>query len=155
MTVAPDELGIVIADTSGLIAAFDTASPDSARAFHVLEQAGLIVLSPMVLAELDHVGRRALGHRIAVEMIEDLATQARTTRFAIAAITPDVLDQANLIRRLYPKLRLDLADAVNVTLAADYETDAILTIDRRDFRALTPLTDHKAFRVLPDDLAST
>lgn len=52
---------------------------------------------------------------------------------------------------LYPDLRLHLADAVIVALAADYETDAVLTLDRRDFRTLTPLTEHKAFRVLPDD----
>ncbi|MGX1368580.1 putative nucleic acid-binding protein [Streptomyces canus] len=49
-------------------------------------------------------------------------------------------------------MNLDLADAVNVALAADYDTDAILTLDRRDFRAVRPLGRHKAFRVLPDDL---
>lgn len=85
-------------------------------------------------------------------MVADLTAQARTELFEIAAVTPDVLDQANEIRRLHPGLRLDLADAVTVALAADYETDAVLTLDRRDFRALTPLTEHKAFRVLPDDL---
>jgi hypothetical protein len=41
---------------------------------------------------------------------------------------------------------------VNVALAADYDTDAILTLDRRGFRAIRPLDRHKAFRVLPDDL---
>jgi uncharacterized protein len=144
--------GVVIADTSGLIAAFDTSSPDSERAFLALQEAGLVVLSPLVLAELDHVGRRELGRRAALEMSEDLAAQARTGRFELAVIKPDTLAQANAVRRLYPDLRLDLADAVTATLAADYETDAILTLDRRDFRALTPLTRHKAFRVLPDDL---
>jgi predicted nucleic acid-binding protein len=144
--------GIVIADTSGLIAAFDTSSPDSEGAFLVLEQSGLIVLSPLVLAEVDHVARRELGRKISIEMIEDLATQTRTDHFEIATVTTDVLDQANAVRKLYPDLRLDLADAVSVALAADYETNEILTLDRRDFRALTPITQHKAFRVLPDDL---
>jgi predicted nucleic acid-binding protein len=67
-------------------------------------------------------------------------------------VTADILDQANAVRRLYPDLRLDLADAVSVALAADYETHEILTLDRRDFRAVTPLTGHKSFRVLPDGL---
>ncbi|WP_305779376.1 PIN domain-containing protein [Nocardia nova] len=147
-----DGPGIVIADTSGLIAAFDTSSPDSDRAFHVLESAGLVILSPLVLAEIDHVARRELGRRISTQMIEDLTAQARTDHFEVARVSADVLDQANAVRRLYPDLRLDLADAVSVALAADYETDEILTLDRRDFRAVTPLTDHKAFRVLPDDL---
>ncbi|MEV0292924.1 PIN domain-containing protein [Nocardia sp. NPDC050710] len=152
MTAGVEGPGIVIADTSGLIAAFDTSSPESDGAFRVLETAGLVVISPLVLAELDHVARRALGRQVSIQMIEDLAAQARTGHFEIAAITPDVLDQAGAIRRLYPDLRLDLADAVEVALAAEYETDAILTLDRRDFRALTPLTEHAAFRVLPDDL---
>ncbi|MEU9891174.1 hypothetical protein [Sphaerisporangium sp. NPDC051011] len=41
---------------------------------------------------------------------------------------------------------------MNVALAADYRTDAVLTLDRRDFRAVRPLTPDKAFRLLPDDL---
>ncbi|MEU2257169.1 PIN domain-containing protein [Nocardia xishanensis] len=144
--------GIVIADTSGILAAFDTSSPESDSAFKVLEAAGLVVLSPLILAELDHAGRRALGQAHAVSMIEDITAQARLGLFEIATLTTDVLEQANAVRTLYPALRLDLTDAVGVALAAEYETDAILTLDRRDFRALTPLTSHKAFRVLPDDL---
>ncbi|WP_245721026.1 PIN domain-containing protein [Nocardia pseudovaccinii] len=152
MTLGVEGPGIVVADTSGLIAAFDTSSTDSDGAFHVLETAGLVVLSPLALAELDHVARRALGRQVSIDMIEDLTAQARTKHFEIATVTPDVLDQANAVRKLYPSLRLDLADAVIVALAADYETNAVLTLDRRDFRALTPLTQHKTFRVLPDDL---
>ncbi|MFI5715455.1 PIN domain-containing protein [Nocardia sp. NPDC051750] len=149
---SPTGLGIIIADTSGLIAAFDTSSPDSDGAFTALESAGLVVLSPLVLAELDHVGRRALGQRHATSMIEDIAAEARRGAFEIAAVTTDILDQANAVRTLYPALRLDLADAVSVALAAEYETNSVLTLDRRDFRALTPLTCHQAFRLLPDDL---
>ncbi|WP_327095905.1 PIN domain-containing protein [Nocardia vinacea] len=152
MTLGVEGPGIVVADTSGLIAAFDTSSPDSDGAFHVLETAGLVVLSPLALAELDQVARRALGRQVSIDMIEDLTAQTRTKHFEIATVTPDVLDQANAVRRLYPSLRLDLADAVIVALAADYETNAVLTLDRRDFRTLTPLTQHKTFRILPDDL---
>lgn len=152
MTFDSQHPGIVIADTSGLVAAFDTSSSDSDDAFRVLESAGLVILSPLVLAELDHVARRVLGRHPAIEMIEDLSAQTRTGRFEIADVTPNVLDQANAIRRLYTDLRLDLSDAVIAALAADYETATILTLDRRDFRTLTPLTEHKAFRVLPDDL---
>ncbi|WP_280396743.1 PIN domain-containing protein [Nocardia carnea] len=151
-STSPASAGIIIADTSGLLAAFDTSSPDSDGAFKALESAGLVVFSPLVLAELDHVGRRALGQQLATSMIEDIAAEARRGAFEIAVVTTDVLDQANAVRTLYPALRLDLADAVNVALAAEYETNSVLTLDRRDFRALTPLTCHKAFRLLPDDL---
>jgi predicted nucleic acid-binding protein len=52
----------------------------------------------------------------------------------------------------YASLDLDLADAVNVALAAQYRTDAVLTPARRDFRAMRALTPHKWLRLLPDDL---
>src|SRR5690606_13660735 len=38
-----------------------------------------------------------------------------------------------------------------VVAAADYRTDAVLTLDRRDCRVLRPLTPHAAFRLLPED----
>jgi predicted nucleic acid-binding protein len=62
------------------------------------------------------------------------------------------LRRARVIQGRYAALRLDLADSVNVVLAAEYETDCVLTLDRGDFRAVRPLTQHRAFRLLPDDL---
>jgi predicted nucleic acid-binding protein len=59
---------------------------------------------------------------------------------------------AQAVRVRYGALDLDLADAVNAALAADFDTDAILTLDRRDFRAVRPLGHQKAFRLLPDGL---
>lgn len=73
-------------------------------------------------------------------------------RVVLPQITEDHLGAAQSLRIRHRALNLDLADAVNVALAADYDTDAILTLDRRDFRAVRPLGCHKAFRVLPDDL---
>ncbi|MBA2949482.1 PIN domain-containing protein [Streptomyces himalayensis] len=143
---------IVIADTSGTLAAFDTAHPSSDLAYRVLEEAGLTVFSPLVLAELDHVGRRELGEARARDMLEDIVNAAERGDFAIAETGPSILLRAQQVQARYASLSLDLADAVNVALAEEYETDAILTLDRRDFRAVLPLTEHKAFRVLPDDL---
>nr|WP_243740856.1 hypothetical protein [Streptomyces sp. 8K308] len=52
----------------------------------------------------------------------------------------------------YEGLRLDLAVAVGVVLADRYRTDRILTLDQRDYRAITPLTPGRtAFRILPAD----
>ncbi len=56
------------------------------------------------------------------------------------------------MRAQYADLELDLADALNVAVAADYRTNAVLTLDHRDFRAVRPLTSHDAFLLLPDDL---
>jgi uncharacterized protein len=52
----------------------------------------------------------------------------------------------------HASLDLDLADAVNVALAAQYQTNAMLTLDRLDFRAMRPLTHTNGSGSLPDDL---
>jgi hypothetical protein len=39
-----------------------------------------------------------------------------------------------------------------MALAGQFATDAILTLDRRDFRAVRPLSGRAAFRLLPDEL---
>ncbi|MFD3626322.1 PIN domain-containing protein [Streptomyces sp. NPDC058698] len=141
---------VVIADTSGLLAALDSAHPEHRAANEAIMAAGLLVMSPLLLAELDHVATRELGRAAALGAVDDLRRWMSRGRVVMPEITESHLGAAQSVRVRY--LDLDLADAVNVALAADYDTDAILTLDRRDFRAVRPLGHHKAFRVLPDDL---
>lgn len=143
---------IVIADTSGLLAALDSAHPEHRAANEAIMAAGLLVMSPLLLAELDHVVTRELGRTAALGAVDDLRRWMSRGRVVMPEITEDHLGAAQSVRVRYRALDLDLADAVNVALAADYDTDAILTLDRRDFRAVRPLGHHKVFRVLPDDL---
>lgn len=143
---------VVIADTSGLLAALDSAHPEHQAANETILAAGLLVMSPLLLAEFDHVATRELGRDAALSAVDDIRHWMRRGRISVPPITEEYLGTAQSIRNRYRALDLDLADAVNVVLAADYDTDAILTLDRRDFRAVRPLGRHKAFRVLPDDL---
>lgn len=80
-----------------------------------------------------------------------LVQRFRQTRAVLAEVGPDMLADALSLRARYADLDLDLVDAVNAVVAASYETDCVLTLDRRDFRAIRPLTRHRAFRLLPDD----
>lgn len=143
---------IIVADTSGLLAALDSTHPENAAATEAIQAAGLLVMSPLLLAELDHVATRELGREAALSAVDDIRHWMRRGRVSLPEITEDHLGAAQTVRLRYAALDLDLADAVNVALAAEYDTDAILTLDRRDFRAVRPLGRHKAFRVLPDDL---
>ncbi|MFI7385132.1 PIN domain-containing protein [Streptomyces sp. NPDC049813] len=143
---------IVVADTSGLLAALDATHPEHGAANEAVLTAGLLVMSPLLLAELDHVATRELGREAALSAIDDIRHWMRRGRVAAPEITEEHLGTAQSVRARYKSLNLDLTDAVNVALASDYDTDAILTLDRRDFRAIRPLGHHKAFRVLPDDL---
>lgn len=138
-------------DTSGLLAALDATHPDGEAARGVLHRAGTLIVSPVLLSELDHVTRRVLGRAAAHEAIDDIRRWARVGRAVLPAITVEVLDTAQAVRARYVDLRLDLADAVIVALAAHFSTNAVLTLDRRDFRAVRPLTHHPTFRLLPED----
>ncbi|GHH54653.1 putative nucleic acid-binding protein [Streptomyces umbrinus] len=143
---------IVIADTSGLMAALDSTHSEREAANEAIAAAGLLVMSPLLLAELDHVATRELGREAALSAVDDLRRWMSRGRVVMPEITEHHLAAAQSVRARYSALDLDLADAVNVALAVDYDTDAILTLGRRDFRAVRPLSRHKAFRVLPDDL---
>ncbi|MGW4649784.1 PIN domain-containing protein [Kitasatospora sp. NPDC004289] len=143
---------VVVADTSGLLAALDSTHPLGGTAREVLRTAGTLVISPVLLSELDHLARRILGDRAAHDAVDDIRRWVRAGRAVLPEITADTLDAAQGVRLRHAGLRLDLTDAVNVALAADYRTDCILTLDHRDFRAVRPLTAHQAFRILPEDL---
>jgi uncharacterized protein len=143
---------IVVADTSGIIAASDRNGLESAACRAALQEAGTVIISPLVLTEVDHLAKARFGSHAQSAIIDFILARVRQTRFQIPDTGLDILDTSRLIQQQYASLDLDLADAVNVALAARYRTDAVLTLDRRDFRAIRPLTPHKWFRLLPDDL---
>lgn len=142
---------IVIADTSGLIAASDRNAPESQACRSALNSAGSVVLSGLVLAELDHLAKARFGSAARSRIMDHVRSRVRSTRFVIPETTIDILDIASAVQRQFASLDLDLADGVNVALAAHFGTDVLLTLDHRDFRALRPLTSHTAFRLLPAD----
>lgn len=142
---------IMVADTSGIIAASDRNARESAACRAVLQEAGTVIISPLVLTEVDHLAKARFGSQARTAIIDSVLTQAGRSRFQIPETGLEVLDTARMVQRQYASLDLDLADAVNVALAAQYRTDAVLTLDRRDFRAMRPLTPHKCFRLLPVD----
>jgi uncharacterized protein len=142
---------IVVADTSGIIAASDGNAPEHLACQEALRQAGTVVVSPLVLTEVDHLAKVRFGTWARTAIIDFILSQARQERFVIAATSLAHLETSRQVQQRYADLKLDLADAVNVTLAAEYRTDVILTLDRRDFRVVRPLTPHKCFRLLPDD----
>lgn len=147
---------LFIADTSGIIAAYDTDAPEhgSARA---LMSRNTAIVSPLVLDEVDHllVARFGGGKKrrnVSDMVIDDLTSTTDQDRYPIPRITAYDIRRARTVIDDYAALHLDLADAVNVILADRYLTESILTLDRKDFRAVRPLTaGFEAFRVLPDD----
>jgi predicted nucleic acid-binding protein len=117
-----------------------------------MRQAALTVVSPLVILEIEHITTRDINRRAAHAVNDWLLSQERTGRVTIPELAAPTLRRARDIQNRYAALRLDLTDAVNVVLAETYETEIVLTLDRRDFRAISPLTGNHAFRLLPDDL---
>jgi predicted nucleic acid-binding protein len=142
---------IAVADTSGLLALFNRADPEHRQTAIAANACGLLVVSPLALVEVHQVASVRADRRTADAVVGTLVARAEATRIAIATTTPRLLSTTLAVRRRYAGLDLDLADAAAVVLAAEYRTDVLLTLDRRDFRAIRPLTGNQAFRLLPDD----
>ncbi|MFJ3660658.1 type II toxin-antitoxin system VapC family toxin [Streptomyces sp. NPDC090119] len=144
---------IAIADTSGILALYNRSDPAHTAVKKAADQCGVLVATPMALTEVHQVATSRAGRRAADSILRSLTNRVSEMRLILANPTPETLDAALTVRARYQALDLDLVDAMNVALAAEYGTDAILTRDLRDFRTVRPLNGkHTHFRVLPDDL---
>lgn len=142
---------IVVADTSGLLAAFDEEEEAHLDARAVMEHEALLI-SPLVLTELDHLVQRDFHFEDSVRVIDGLITRLQTGQYKLANLGVADLVDAHTVRATYPSLELDLADCVGVVLADKHDTNLIFTLDQGDFRAIRPLTARfDAFRLLPAD----
>ena len=137
----------LICDTSGILAALDRSDPDHETCANVLlTHAGPLVLSPLVLAELDHLLRNRLGQEAARTFAEDVSRGA----YELAALEAADVAECLALDRKYSALGLGLTDASLVVLARRLGTKQLLTLDERAFRAVRPLQGG-AFRLLPAD----
>ncbi|MBO3746425.1 PIN domain-containing protein [Streptosporangiaceae bacterium NEAU-GS5] len=143
---------IVIADTSGLLASIDEDEPDHDACRTSIAQASQLVISPMVLADLDYLIAKHLGDRMAMAISAHIVEKAGAGLYEIAHTPSEVIAAAHAVRVKYRAMPIGLTDAINVVLAARYSTDALLTLDRKHFRTLAPLAGPSCFRLLPDDL---
>ncbi|MCV7383802.1 type II toxin-antitoxin system VapC family toxin [Mycolicibacter longobardus] len=143
---------IVIADSSGILALFNRSDPVHFSVRRAADAASALVVSPLALTEVHHVASVRASRQVADAILGLLADRADAGRVVMGAAGSTQLRAALDVRTAYSDVNLDLVDAMCVVLAAEYDTDAVLTLDRRDFRLLRPLRRYPAFRVLPDDL---
>jgi uncharacterized protein len=138
---------VIICDTSGLLSAYTV---DEERQAAVVQQLrsdpGPLVLSPFVLAELDYMVTRQAGVQGEMNVLRDVAAGV----YVLPEFSrTDVSTAASVVDR-YADLRIGLADASIVVLAARYQTTRLLTLDERHFRVIKPLYGD-AFTILPAD----
>lgn len=138
---------MILLDTSGLLSAIDASQRYHAECAAALSKASPpLLLSPFVLAELDYLLARHVGSAAQTALLDEVARGAYQLEPFGAA---DVAAAKGILER-YPKLRIGLADASLVVLAARHRARDILTLDERHFRALRTRAG-KRFRLLPLD----
>jgi predicted nucleic acid-binding protein len=137
---------LILLDSSGLFAALSGQEPAHVAAASALAaERGPLVLSPFVLAELDYlVARSGLDSELG------LLEQVAAGTYQLAPFAPEDVAQAAQIMRQYGDLRIGLADASIVVLANRHDTNRVLTLDERHFRALRTSAG-KPFTILPAD----
>lgn len=139
-------MSVVVADTSGLLAALDADEHEHEGARQTVDAASVIVLSPFVLAELDHLVVRRVGVHAQLALLEQVADRA----YDLATFTHDDVAAMHALCRRYEDQKIGVTDASVAVLADRHGTDAVLTLDQRHFRMLRR-SDGAPFRLLPRD----
>jgi predicted nucleic acid-binding protein len=135
---------IAIVDAGPLYAVVDADDVDHASSLAVLQRTDLrLVIPTLVVAEVTYLIGRRLGAAIESEFLRGLAD------FDIEGPTPgDWHRMADLVD-LYGEFPLGGTDASVVALAERLDTDLVVTLDHRHFRAVRP-RHCPAFRLLPE-----
>lgn len=136
----------ILVDTSALLAFYDRGSADHEKVVAAFRAAPApLSVSPLVLAEFDFLITKYAGARAAVVAAREIGAAMHIEAFGAA----DVLAASEVMAR-YQDLKLGLTDASLVVLAARCRTDRLLTLDRRHFSVVRPLSNGDAFELLPN-----
>jgi uncharacterized protein len=136
---------VIIADTSALLALFNRREPaHEAVAGAVKTHRETLVVSPHVVAELDYLVATRLGVDAELAVLAELAGGA----YDLATLDADQLAACSAVISKYRNLDIGLADASMVVLADERRTRTVLTLDRRHFDVVRPLSGGR-FSVLP------
>jgi uncharacterized protein len=137
---------VILLDTSGLLAALDSAQRrHSEAAASLLAAKPPLLLSPFVLAELDYLLARRVGEAARISLLGEVGRGA----YQLQPFTAQNVEQARAIIERHADLGISLADASIAVLAAANDTRDVLTLDERHFRVLT--VTGEPFRLLPVD----
>ncbi len=136
---------MIVVDTSVLFALFDTDEPDHADVSNLLARdIGPLVVSPYVVAEVDHLMTSRLGVRGELLGLRELNGGA----WDLATLGREDLTAAIDVIEKYADQNVGLTDASIVILAKRFGTKTVATLDRRHFEVLRPL-DGGRFTIVP------
>lgn len=138
---------MIVLDTGGLYAVLDANEALHGRAVAALVGAAPPrLLSPFVLAELDDLIGRRVGHQAQLSLIDEITRGV----YQLEPFSAEDVSHARRIMDRYADLHIGLADASVVVLANRHRALDVLCTDERHFRALRSASG-KPFRLLPGD----
>jgi predicted nucleic acid-binding protein len=138
---------VLVLDTSGLLAVLDSDQRFHGSAREAFDgYDGPLLLSPLVLAELDYLLATRVGRDAEIALLSEVARGA----YRLEPFSAEDIAEAVAVIERYPDLEAGLADASVVVLADRYDTLDVLTLDERHFRVLRGTRD-LPFRLLPAD----
>ncbi|MGP4084358.1 type II toxin-antitoxin system VapC family toxin [Streptomyces sp. KR55] len=140
-----------MADTSVLLAVYNRKDEHHERAVQSLSLVDRLVVSPMVLAELDyHLATRISG-RAAADALASLRAWASTDRLKLATVGWPLLSEAERLMRTYSDHdAIGLTDALNAVLAWSLPQPVLLAIDHHYRNVIAPRTGSEApLQVIP------
>ncbi len=134
---------VVIIDAGPLVTAVNALDPGYAAVMSVLSDNSFrLVVSALCVAEASYLIARAHGALVEATFLEGLEA------FEVVSPEPGEWSTMAQLARQYADFPLGAADASIMVLSQRFETDLILTLDHRHFRAVRPL-HCEAFRLLP------
>ena len=136
----------MIVDTSALLAFFNAREPDHEAVSAAIadHDDGLLVVSPYVVAELDHLVATRISVDAEIAALNELSSGA----WELAELGAEDLRSASAVIAKYRDQNIGVADASIAVLADRYRTKQILTLDRRHFTVLRPIHGGR-FSILP------
>lgn len=137
----------MILDTSVLFTYFVRSEPHHKAVVGLLDSLSSeegLVISPYVIAELDHLLATRAGVRASITVLRELSAGA----WDIASISVRDLAVATKVIERYADQNVGATDASLVVLADRYNTHTIATLDRRHFEVLRAL-DGEPFDLVP------
>ena len=140
----------MIVDTSVLLAALIRGQRMHTACQALLSSHRPLVISPLVLAEIDYLAARIAGVDAELGVLAELASGP----YELASFDRVDLIRAQALVERYRDLRLGLTDASLIVLAHRYGTNDIATLDEWHFRVVQSLTG-RPFTLLPADQATT
>ncbi|MGH2585385.1 MAG: type II toxin-antitoxin system VapC family toxin [Dehalococcoidia bacterium] len=135
---------IAIVDAGPLYAAADANDEDHERSAAVFRRPDLeLVIPAFVAAEVTYIIGRRLGAEVESRFLAGLS------EFVVEAPYTEEWQRIGELVRQYGDFPLGGPDASVIVLAERLNTDLIVTLDHRHFRAVRP-RHCDAFRLLPD-----